>query len=158
MASPSGISRRSRIVTLVVALVAVVSLAGCSVSVSIGSTEAPTQTPGTIVFGTSIDTTAWTVASPASTFASTDLIGWVAHLTGSANSATLTFTLSSVDASGTETVVDTETLNVTNQSDDLFGHTADKTLGAQGAGTYKMRYARPGDGAVLATGTVTITA
>jgi hypothetical protein len=158
MMSLSGVSRRSRVVALAIALIAAVSLAGCSASLTIGSTEAPAQTPGTIVFGTSVDTTAWTVSNPGATFHTTDKVGWAARLTDSANSSTLTFTLSSVDASGTETVIDTETLNVTNQSDDVFGHAADGTLGATGAGTYKMQYTRPGDGVVLATGTVTITA
>jgi len=158
MASLSGIAPRTRIITLAGALIAAVALTGCSASISVGAADSPTQTPGTIVFATSVDTTAWTVANPGTTFKTTDLVGWAARLTDSANSATLTFTLDSVDSSGAETNVDTETINVTNQSDNIFGHAADKTLGGMGAGTYTMRYTRPSDSKVLATGTVTITA
>jgi hypothetical protein len=158
MGSLSAVKRRTRVIALAFALVATVSAAGCSASITIGATAAPSQTPGTIVFGTSIDTTAWTVGNAATSFRTTDLVGWAARLNDAANSATLTFTLASVDSSGAETNVDTETVNVTNQSDNIFGHAADKTMGAMGAGTYIMRYTRPSDSTVLATGTVTITA
>jgi hypothetical protein len=157
MGSLSALKRRTNVVALAFALIAAVSAAGCSASITIGATASPAQARGTIVFGTSIDTTAWTVGNAGTSFKTTDLVGWAARLTDSANSATLTFTLASVDASGAETNVDTETVNVTNQSDDIFGHVADKTMGAMGAGTYVMRYARPSDGTVLAKGTLTIT-
>ena len=158
MTSLSAMTRRSRTIALGLALMAALALAGCSVSVSIGATASPAQTPGTIVFGTSLDTTTWAVSNPAVTFKTTDMVGWAARLTESANSSALTLTLASVDSSGTETVVDTATIDVTNKSDDVFGHAADNTLGSIGAGTYTMRYTRPSDGKVLAEGTVTLTA
>jgi hypothetical protein len=123
-----------------------------------GGTGDPAKTPGTIVFGTSVDTTDWTVANRGTTFAASDEIGWVAYLSEDARSSTLTFTLVSVDEGGTETPVDTETVQVGDQSRNVFGHAANNALGSLGAGTYTIRYARPGDGKVLAAGTVTITA
>ncbi|HEX7491282.1 MAG TPA: hypothetical protein VF337_06230 [Candidatus Limnocylindrales bacterium] len=157
MRSLSG-AMRLRVATLAVALFVAVTAAGCSASITIGATDAPTQVPGNITFGTSLDSKTWVVSGASTTFKTTDTIGWAARLTDSAKSSTLTLTLATVDSSGTETVVDTETVNVTDQTDDIFGHIPDTALGALGAGTYKMRYTRPSDGTVLATGTVTITA
>jgi hypothetical protein len=157
VASLSELAHRGATKTLGLALLAALALSGCSFSVSIGDTGAPVQTPGTIVFGTSVDTTTWHVANASTTFKTAESVGWAAALTGPANSPTLTFTLSAVDSQGNETVIDTETIPVSDQSDDVFVHRADNTLGTLGPGKYSMRYSRPSDGTLLASGVVTIT-
>jgi hypothetical protein len=117
----------------------------------------PTSAPDSIVFGTSVDSDAMTVADPATTFSTTDMVGWVAILSGKIGGASVTVTLASVSSGGSETTITSAPMSVSNPDANEFAHAPDNYLGSLGAGTYTLRYIRVSDGTILAAGTVTIT-
>lgn len=120
------------------------------------ATTAPVLT-GQVVFGTTIDSSAMTVAAPITTAKLTDLVGWVAYFTDAAKSTSLTLTLAQVGSGGAETPITTTTVDISNPQFNELGHVPDNALASSGSGTYTIRYIRPSDATVLATGTITLT-
>lgn len=144
-----------------VVVLAVLAAIGSTVKPSgTGGSPAATAAPdlkGQVVFGRSIDSSAMTVAAPITTAKLTDSIGWVAYLSDQAKSTALTLTLASVTSGGAEAPVSTVTVDISNPQDNELAHAPDTTLGAAlGAGTYAIRYIRPSDSTVLATGMLTL--
>ena len=147
-------------------VIAALLLAACSgrggstpptIALTVPPAPPPIQTAGTIVFGTSVDVRAMRVANPAITFSTADLVGWVAVLSDSINGTSVTVTIASIDANGVQTTVTTEPVAFANPGDHQLAHRPDNVLALLGAGTYVLRYVRPGDAKVLAVGTVSIT-
>ena len=140
-------------------LVVLVAIAGCGAGTS-GSplpSGASQVYTGQILFGSSVSADTMTVATPITTAKVGDVIGWVAYLNDAAKSTTLTVTVASVSSGGAEAEVDHATAQVSNPQFNQFAHVPDNSLSAYGAGKFTVRYIRPSDGAVLATGTITLT-
>ena len=122
-----------------------------------GGVGASPRPNGQIVFGTSVDTAAFAVASPMTSFAAGTLVGWVAYFSESVNDTKLTITIARVNAGGGEESLFTGDQDVANPQIDTWAHDPTDALTSQGPGQYTLRYIRASDQKVLAAGTITVT-
>ncbi len=144
--------------SVMASLVVLLAVAGCGgTSGTPFPSGASTVFTGQILFGSSVSADTMTVTTPITTAKLGDPLGWVAYLNDAAKSTTLTVTVASVSTGGAETAVASAPVQVSNPQFNQLAHLADNSLGAYGAGIFTVRYIRPSDGAVLATGTITLT-
>jgi hypothetical protein len=146
---------RRRILLIAVAVVGVLIVLGALFGK--GSPGSSGSSSGQVVFGTAIDAGAFTVASPVTSVSANQTVGWVAYLTDAVNSTKITVTLAQEPSGGGEQTVATTDVDVANPEDNELAHTPDNAISSYGPGTYTVRYVRPSDGKVLASGTITIT-
>ena len=160
--------RRGRSDVAAVTLLALVTVAGCSGSLLPATpTPAPVPTPtptpavasgrALITFGTKINETTLAVTDPTTTFkrAVTD-IAWSLVLDGPAGATTLTVVFASRSSAGTEKVLDSYDVTLSDPSFDVLANDADLAgIAGHKAGTYVLRYLR--DTTVIGEGVFRLT-
>jgi hypothetical protein len=116
----------------------------------------PPALPGPIAFGTGLNSDTLEITGARTTFArSYSPIAWSATLSGPAGATTLTWIIASQSASGTESIVWTQDVNVSNPVFDTLANKDDlASLVNNAAGKYVMRYLR--GATILAEGTFTL--
>jgi len=148
--------------------VLVVALAACSNS---GATAAPeatdapevtvdpeatadaSDTAGVVTFGKSYNAETLRIAHPIKKFKrNTASIAWSAEFIETAGAKSITFVIARVTTGGSESIVFTTDVDVSNPNADIFANKADlASVVDNRAGTYVVRYLR--EGTVLSEGT-----
>jgi len=144
--------RRRNIIIGVVGLLVVIGVIG-----AIYGTKGAPENAGQVIFGTAVDSSAMKVTTPVTSIKAGTQVGWVAYLNDAVKGTSVTLTLARVDSGGAEQTVASKPFDVADPNFNELEFNPDNSIASYGPGTYKVRYVRPSDGTVLATGTITVT-
>lgn len=121
---------------------------------STSGTPAP-RAPGSITFGTTLDSGTLVVTGQSHTFRAGETIACAAALSQPAHATSLRFIIAKVAAGGAETALVSQDTPISNPDFQVIGNSIDLSPLLQGSGSYVMRYYR--DTTLLAEGTFTLT-